>query len=270
MNEYLSHSDTLPRIKNIAASSSSQRQSPARQGFQSPRTQSPAPNPQGNPSYAGCVQANGDFRRESRPLTRDTSRWNGRTPSPGPPRPTRQQSPSRDQFQQPRQSFQPRQPVRSFLPRTDFQRPRTPSTDPPVNGRPNFQGQQFQSPGASYNRVPQPDGYRPAAPRPAYGGNREPQSQFSRQPPRSQSIPRRPRGCWTCGRYGCHSNRHSPLPETPAPHINPPSQPSLPSTNPFHTENHVDRYPPPVSPRPESGNGSRTPQLGDRSPIRRQ
>ena len=51
MNEYLSNSDTIPRINNISTSSSTRFQSPARQGFQSPRAQSPASQSQGTSSY---------------------------------------------------------------------------------------------------------------------------------------------------------------------------------------------------------------------------
>jgi len=137
---------------------------------------------------------------------------------------------------------------------------------PPVDRRQNFQGQHFQSPGARYDRTPPPAGPRMAAPRPTYGGNMQSQPQFFRPPPRNPSIPRRPPGCWVCGRFGCHSDIHSPTSEPPALRTNPPPQPSPQSTNPFQ-EGH---YPPPVPSRPGSENGPSTPQLGDRSPITRQ
>jgi len=236
MNEYLAHNDTLPRINNISTSSSLQRQSPARQGFQSPRSQSPAPQPQGTSPYAGCVQNSSDFRRQSRTFTRDPPAWNGRTQSPDPPRANGQPSPSRYGFQQPRQPFQPRQSALPFVPRENLQGPRTPSTGPPVDRRPNFQGQRFQSPGARFDRNPPPDGFPTATPRPSYGGNMQSQTPFFRTPPRSQSIPRRKPGCWVCGRFGCHSDFHSPSSEPTAPRTNLPNQPSRQSTNPFHQE----------------------------------
>jgi len=182
------------------------------------------------------------------------------------PQGQRFQSPGRTNFQPPgRVNFQDQ--------RQDYQRPRSPAPTTYYN-RQEFQGRRSPSPAPRYDRTPnprydsrdQPQDYRPVGPRQPYQDRDEPQAPLP-TPPSSPLLPRRNLGCYVCGRFGCHSDRHQNLQSPPAPrddeaHRQPPR-----SSNPFE-DDRVERHSPPVQPRP--GNEARTPTSGDRGPEFRQ